>query len=531
MHIRQLIRFFLALLLSLLGVGCQKKSSSKPQRYLNVSFTSEVRSFDPRIGIDAPSVFSVKMLFEGLIRLDINGKLQPAIAQSYEVSPDGKTYTFYLRSCKWTNGEEITAHDFEYSWKKIIEPEGDYMGVHNFYPIKNVRSTLNKKCPIDEVGIKALNAKTLRVELENPTPYFLDVLATPSFSPVNARVDKEDPQWATKTGNAFVSNGPFHLEEHRLENEIFVKKNPLYWDAASVKLPGIKIAIINDVSTQLQLFEKGRLEWLGMPLSKVPLDAIDHLKKTQKVHFAPTLGVYWYFLNTESFPFNNRKIRRAFACAINREEIIDHILQGEETAAMGILPQFKTTFFPDNDPSYAIELFNKALKDIGITKEELPPLTINYSNALVHERVAEALQEQWQKVFGITIKLEKQEWKSHYSKLQKGDYQIGGMAWHSWLRDLIYMLQTFRYQDDGINMSRWQHKSYQALLKASEEELDNTKRLSYFRQAEALLMHEMPVIPIYFTTICYYKSDALKDYYLSDRYEVDFRCAYLVDPE
>jgi len=145
----------------------------------------------------------------------------------------------------------------------------------------------------------------------------------------------------------------------------------------------------------------------------------------------------------------------------------------------------------------------------------------------VHQRVAEALQEQWQKVFGITIKLEKQEWKFHYDKLQKGDYQIGGMAWRSWLRDPIYLLQTFRYKDDGINMSRWQHKSYQTLLQASERELNNNKRLNYFRQAEALLMHEMPVIPIYFTTICYSKSESLKNVYLSDLYEVDFRWAYL----
>jgi len=371
-----MIRFFLGALLPIFLIpGCQKKNEpiKNSQRYLNLSFTSDVRSFDPRIGIDGPSAFSVKILFEGLTRVDVNGVLQPAIAERYEVSEDGKTYTFFLRPCKWTNGEEITAYDFEYSWKKIIAPVGDVMGVHNFYPIKNVRKALNKKCSIDEVGIKVLNAKTLQIELENPTPYFLDILATPSFMPVSAKVDKADPHWASKTGDAFVCNGPFHLEEHRLENEILVKKNPSYWDASSIKLPGIKIAIINDVSTQLQLFEKGNLEWLGMPLSKVPLDAIEHLKKNEKVRFAPTLGIYWYFLNTESFPFNNRKIRRAFACAINREEIIDHILQGEETPAMEFSPSLKRPFSLIMIPLTPSNFSIKRLKTLESPKRNSPP--------------------------------------------------------------------------------------------------------------------------------------------------------------
>jgi len=239
-------------------LGCQNhKSTSIKSRYLNVSFQSEVRSLDPRIGIDYPSAFAIKMLFEGLMQVDMDGQIKPAIAKSYKVSPDGKTYTFSIRPSRWSNGEEITAFDFEYSWKKVIDPDGETLGVHNFYPIKNVRKILREKLPIDAAGIKALDAKTLVVELEHPTPYFVEITATPSYFPVNSRLDRKDPNWVNKGGEGFVSNGPFMLERHRLEDEIVVKKNPLYWDAKNVKLPGIKIAIIKDSSTQLQLFEKG----------------------------------------------------------------------------------------------------------------------------------------------------------------------------------------------------------------------------------------------------------------------------------
>lgn len=521
---------YIILTFILMGVsGCQKSGSSKG-RYLKISIQTEVCSLDPRLAVDAPSIFPQRMLFEGLMRTDLDGKIRPAIAQSFEVSEDLKTFIFHLRPTVWSNGDLLTAHDFEYAWKKILDPQTDTLGVHNFYSIKNARLVSLGELPLESAGIKALDDTTLKVELENPTPYFLEMVSFSSFFPVNARVDQENSKWANQEGDQFVCNGPFMLEKHRLDNEIILKKNPSYWDAASVKLPGISIAILKDPSTQLSLFEKGELDWLGQPLSKISLDAIETLKQENKIHFIKSLGVHWYSFNTESFPFQNKQMRRAFAYAINREIITRYVLQCNESPAFAILSYLmtgiKSFYFGDNNQKLAIQLFNEALSEMGITKEQLPEITINYSMGPINQRVAEAIQEQWSQIFDLKIMLEHQEWKVHFEKMKKGNFQIGGSGWQSWLRDPIYTMQAFRYKSDGINMTRWENLKFQELINAAEQEIDQVKRLDLFKQAEAIIMEEMPVIPIYFTTIAYAKNEKLKNVFISELNEIDFRWAY-----
>jgi oligopeptide transport system substrate-binding protein len=497
--------------------------------FLPLSFSTEVRSLDPSIGIDDQSQIAIKMLFDGLMSFNPQGELTCAIAERYEISEDQKRYTFFLRSCNWSNGKEVTADDFVYSWKKIIGGNVKGSAVHNFYPIKNARAVLEKKKELEEVGIYAPDKKTLVVELEHPTPYFLEAISTSSFFAVNAELDQENPQWVNQVGSAFVCNGPFVLVEHKQNNELVLKKNPLYWDSQVVKLPGIKIAFVKEPLTQLNMFEKKEIAWAGKPLFKLPLDAVPTLKKTGQVISVPALGVYWYFLNTEAFPFNNKKMRQAFAYAIDRKAITDHVLQEGETPALGVLPKSLNVnpnpYFADNNIELAKKLFNEALQELGLTKETLPSITISYNSSEYHQRTALVIQEQWNKVFGIQIRLEQEEWKVHFQKLLSGDFQIGGMGWHSWLKDPMYIMQTFRYRSDGINMSRWEHPTYRALLKSAEQESDIQKRKRMFFEAEKLLMEEMPIIPIYFIAFSYAKSPGLKDVYVSEVNGVDFKWA------
>jgi oligopeptide transport system substrate-binding protein len=514
-------------------VGCQKPKTAlfpspkkhHTNRFLQLSFNTDVRSLDPRIGVDIPSVFAVKMLFEGLMRIGPDGDVQPALAERYEVSADHKTYTFFLRPSMWTNGEEVTAYDFEYSWKKMLEPRSNSLGIQNFYLIKNVKEIVRGERSINSVGFRALDEKTLQIELIHPAPYFLNILASSSFFSVNAKVDNENPQWANQAGEAFVCNGPFRLYKHQIENEIRVEKNPYYWDAGSVLLPGISIAIIKDSITQRSLFEKNQLDWYGRPLNS------ECLRNKHIIEHVPTIGVYWYFVNVDAFPFQNKKMRQAFAYAINRQEITDHVLEGGESPAMallsGLIATQTTPFFKDNNRETAIQLFKEGLEELQINKEELPEITINYNSAPIHQKVAEAIQQQLKQVFQLNIKLEQHEWKAHYAKLQQGNYQLGGMGWISWLRDPIYFMQTFRDRSDGVNMSKWENARYQALLSAAEQEIDTKKRKLLFNKTEKLILEEMPVIPIYFTTIAYCKNPKLKNVYISELYEVDFRWAYL----
>lgn len=519
--------------LLLLAFSCGKSnvdlSDQQTKKFLPISFSAEVRSLDPGVGIDDQSQVTVKMLFDGLMAFNLSGELVPALAERYEISSDGKTYTFLLRNAKWSNGRPITAFDFEYSWKKVIAANVKGSAAYNYYPIKNVHAVIKGERSLEEVGIKALDAKTFRVELEHPTPYFLEAVASSSFFPVCAEIDKSNPNWMSAVGKAFVCSGPFTLAKHRHNDELILVKNLSYWDAEHVKLPGIKIAIIKDATTQLNMFEKGQLAWLGKPLTRLPPDAIPHLKKRKLLNFVPSMGVYWFFINTEAFPFNNKKIRKAFAYAINRRDITEHVLGSGEIPALGVLPKEidseHAPYFSDHDLECARKLFEEGLEELGITRTTLPPIVLSYNIHEYHQRTAQVIQQQWEAAFNIKIQLQQTEWKVHYQNLLTGNYQIGGMNWYSWLHDPIYIMQTFRARADGINMSRWEDARYRVLLDAADQEMNTARRSEIFHEAEMLLMEEMPVIPIYFTTSCFVKQKELKDVYVSELNQIDFKWA------
>ncbi len=527
--------FFLLLSLSSCFTSPSSVRKSTEKTCLNLSLSSNVRSLNPGIGIDGASAVVIKMLFEGLVYRDAEGHIQPALAREYTISQDRKTYTFYLKNSDWSNGLPVTAYDFEYAWKKVIgrHQESRSTAVHHFYIIKNVARYLREECSLDEVGVRAIDEKILEVELQNPVPYFLEAIATGSFFPICKVVDEKNPNWALESGEGFVCNGPFRLDLHKFDNELILEKNPRFWDARDVRLEEVKICIVKDSMTSLHLFEKGEIDWIGRPLGKLPLDALDQLKKEKKLTILPCLGIYWYLFNTEKFPFHNKNIRLAFAYALHRKEIAEYVLQAGEKPAMGILPEpfgFQTQpYFEDHNVEKARELLAKGLKELGISLEEFPEITLSFNEDETHRKVASTIREQLYKGLGITICLRPLEWGVHFSSLVHGDFALGGFAWHSWMRDPIYTFQSFLNKTDGINMSRWEHSGYQRLIARSEEEADPIARREILHQAEQVLMEELPILPIYFTTIAFAKSKRLAGEWISELCLVDFRYAYFLE--
>ena len=539
LSIMAVFKFFIPLFaLLLLTSGCQSKSAHSRKlnkqfldsKTLRISFNSDVSSLDPRIGVDYPSAHVTMMLFEGLMIAGLDGGIKPGIAKSYDLSSDHKTYTFYLRPTYWSNGDPVTAFDFEYAWKRVIDPYQNGLGKQNFYVIKNARQIVKGELPLSEVGIKALDESTLRIELEYPVPYFLELVATSSYLPVNASWDQALPNWSNKQNEDFVCNGPYRLVKHALESEIIVEKNPTYWNASEVRMEKIHISIINDLTTQLNLFEKKQLDWLGNPFSRIAFDASESLKKNNLLEFAETLGLYWLEINTESFPFNNKKLRQAFAYAIDRRKLTSYLLQSNESPATGVLPPGIATqsipFFKDGDKETALRLFNEALSEMGITRKDLPIITLCHSQMFDISSVMQEIQEQLNSTFSIHIQLEQQDFKTLLAKLQKGNYQIAALGWKSWIRDPIYILQTFRDKSDALNGTKWENPRYQQLLAAAEREIDPEKRQHYFNQAEQILIEEMPVIPLYYTTNSFCKNKRLKNVHMTNLDQVDFRWAY-----
>ena len=513
--------------------SCGKNGGEKKKSHVNVvtlAVTSEIRSLDPRISVYSPSVHLIRMLYEGLMRLGPNGEILPGMAESVTLSEDQKTYTFQLRKAYWSNGDLVTAYDFEHAWKKSVNPSSMKAGAFQFYVIKNVIPCIEKKVSVDEVGIWALDAHTLKVELDHPAPYFLSVCTFPSYSPIHKGFDLSDPDWANDRGPHFVTNGPFTLKEWKRGVEVCVKKNPNYWNQEPVKLDEIRIQLLPDAYNQYLLFQKGKLDWVGSPFSALPPDLLANAFKKGELEVTDACGFTWLTLNTEKEPFNNKNFRKAIAYAIDRKSLVTHIFQLGEKPAMGILngdiAVSDRPYFEDGNVERAKKHLSLALEEIGKTLQEIGPITLSQRDCPFVSRFTQAIQEQLRSNLGIQVEIERADWPIHLNRLSKGEYQIGEVGWVSWLKDPIYNLDVFRNQCPGINFSRWVHPIYQEILKKSDHEIDPKKRKEDLYQAEAFLMEEMPLIPICFNTLHFLRNKRLKGVYLSPLKEIDFRYAY-----
>lgn len=534
------VKKFLIFLIVPLLIGCGKKQSghdlesSSGGRCAQIPFYCSVRSLDPRVANDYPTSHVIRMLYEGLMRLGPDGEVVPGVAERYEVSEDQRTYTFYLRDSKWTNGDPVTAYDFEYAWKKSVSPQSAQTGAYTFYTILNAAACLEGTVDVDQVGVKALDEKTLVVDLEHPAPYFLYLTCCTTFAPVNKKVDLSVSDWVWNA-ESFVSNGPFSLQEWKKDDFLLLKKNPHYWDDQQVQLSGVNIQIVQDATTQFYLYEKGALDWLGEPFSPISLDIVTDHSLQDRLHYIESMGVSWFFMNTEQVPFTNKNFRKALSFSINRQELVDHVLQMQEKPATAILGSKlrlqEKPYFHDGDIEAAREHLEVALKELGMTKEELGPLVVRSRSRSLEIRIIQAIQEQWRKALGIQIEIEQSDWPVHFSTISKGDFQIGEMAWVSWIADPFYMLETFRKRHLSANMCRWEHPLYYQYLDKADFELDQVKRKELFRNAEALLMEEMPIIPLYFQNLTYLKNPKLHGVYVSPLKEIDLKYAYFSSEE
>ncbi|MBF5059661.1 peptide ABC transporter substrate-binding protein [Candidatus Neptunochlamydia vexilliferae] len=521
----------LSLLLLLIPIffACQKKEGRK-NKTVHISILAPVRSLDPRISTEKPSKHIMNMLYEGLMRLGPNGEVIPAIAKSVTISEDQTVYTFHLRDSIWSNGDPVTAYDFEYAWKKSVTPEYAQPGAFTFYTIKNVAACLEKRVGVEEVGVQALDEKTLKVELEHPAPYFLHLCTCTSYSPIHKEIDLKHPNWSNSVSEHLVTNGPFSLTGWKKSVELCLQKNPNYWDANGVQIEGVEIQVVEDATTQFLLFEKGKLDWIGQPFNNLPNDIIVNCYENNRLELSDSSEVFWFFLNTEKPLFNNKNFRKALAYAINRDEIASHIFQLGERPAMGILNGVlslqEAPYFEDGNVKLAKEHLEKALEEMEMTADEIPKIVLSQRSCIFTSRVNQAIQEQLRAVLGLKVEIDQVDWPLHFSRVSKGNYEFGEMPWHSWLKDPIYMLDTFRSKSVATNMSRWEHPHYQEILTLSDNEIDPEKRKEYLREAEAFLMEELPVIPLCFMKQHYLKNPKLQGVYVSPLKEIDFRYAF-----
>ncbi len=480
--------------------------SSETAKELNLVIPSEPPSLHPQLATDSTSSAILINVFEGLTRADADGQPQPAMAEKWDVSEDGLTYTFHLRDAKWTNGDPVVAGDFEYAWKWALNPENlsEYASV--FYPIKGAEAYNTGAGSVDEVGIKAEDEKTLVVTLANPTAYFLELTAFKTYSPINQKVVEGKDDWYAEAGENYVTNGPYTLDTWKHSDSIVLKKNEGYWDAANVAVNTVNIGMVENEATAVTMFKNGEIDYLGSPYQTVALDAIDGFKADGSLNIDDYAAIYWYKFNTTDKVTGNANIRKALTLAIDRQGLIDNVTKGEQKPALGMVPSAISGFeedrgyYKDNDVEGAKAALEAGMKELGIKDAKDIKINLSFNTSEAHASIAQYIQEGWSKNLGITVSLDNSEWQVYLEKLNVLDYQIGRMGWIADYNDPYTFLEMYDTAKNGNNDTGWENPKYKELLKQSVAEVDTAKRLELLKEAEAIAVSEFPVAPIYYYT-------------------------------
>lgn len=512
------MRYFLLSLL-IFFMGC-KSNTEKNKAIFRIGVNKDPTTIDPRRSFANDIGNIMLMLYDGLMRYDENHELSYSLAKHVEISDDKKEYIFTIRDAKWSDGSQITAYDFERSWKKILDKDFPSVYPHKFYMIENAEEAKNGKVSSDKIGIKALNDKTLYVKLNYPTPYFLKQLA---YS-IAFAVHKND-QYFENQPEKISFSGPFILEKWKRNDCMILRKNPYYWDKGSVKLRKIKINIIDNPNTLLNLFENEEIDFLGAIFSPIPFDAKQALNKKGTLQYSPSNGSIFLEFNSEKFPFTNKNIRIAFSLAMNREQIEKNVTYGHGKAAYTLVPSFYTIPSLGYEKT-AKEYLAEGLKELNINKEELN-VSYVFKDDEITEKIAQIFQQNWKENLGVIVNLEKQTWRNYIQNFTEKNYQLFQIRWTCDVTDPIFLLNIFRLKFGGSNQPRWQNKAFQALLDKSDKCFDENERIEILKKAEKLLLKECIIAPIIYDYSESLSNKRLKNIQHFESGYTDFRWAYL----
>ncbi|SHH60111.1 peptide ABC transporter substrate-binding protein [Virgibacillus chiguensis] len=469
------------------------------EKILQLNNGEEPTSFDPAIGFDNVSWNALNNLMEGLTRLDEDHTPQPAVAEEWDVSEDGTTYTFYLREdANWSNGDPVVAEDFIFAWERLLNPKtGSSAGFLGYF-IKGGEAFNSGEGSTDDLGITAVNEKTLEVELENPTGFFLHVLTNPAFFPVNHQVAADNSEWHAEA-ESFVGNGPFQLESWEHDNEMMFTKNDAYWDADSVNLDGVHWAMVNDTNTEYQMFERGELD-----SAEIPAELSDQLIDGDNVQVVDQGGLEFFRFNVTEEPFQNKNIRKAFALAVDQENITEYVVKNKVKPAYGyISPGFTNPSGEDFrdvngdlvsfDPEEAKQLLEKGMEEEGY--DELPTVTLSYNTSDLNKEVAEAIQGMFSENIGVDVELENTEWNVFLEDQKALNHQLSRSSFLYDYADPVNFLESF-ITGSYMNRTGWSNEQYDQLIANAKSEADEGKRWEYMYEAEKLLAEEVPLFPV-----------------------------------
>ncbi len=483
------------------------EEEGKKDGVLDINIASEPDSIDPALNTSVDGAIMISHLFESLIRWDDDGEgnavLKPGIAESWEVSDDGLTWTFKLRDAKWSDGKDITADDFVYSWNRLVDPA---TGADYEYMLDMVKGYDEKK-----LDISAPDPKTFVVNLNVKCPYFEEICAFPAVMPVRKDIIEANKTW-TNSPDTLVSNGAYKLEKWDHNSTLAMVKNPEYYDQDSVKAEKLAFHLQDDQNAIYASYRSGDLDFIN----SVPQEEIQKLLDTKELKIRPYVGTYFVCFNTEKEPFNDPKVRKAFSLAIDRNFIVNQVTgQGQEPATAyvpsGVYDakgaegdDFRTVggdYYSINDEDYEknIEEAKKLMEEAGYKDGEgFPQIDYLYNTDENHKAIAEALQNMWQENLGVQVSLQNQDWNVFLKERKEGNYNIARHGWIADYNDPMSFIDMW-LTGGGNNDAQYKNEEFDKFVKAAKATSDPDERMENMHKAEDILIGEDNVVaPLYF---------------------------------
>ncbi len=500
-QILQLISLCAYILLA--SANCHAADVLAPNQVLHRGNGSEPQSLDPHKSEGVPSANIQKDLYEGLVCESPSGELVPGVASSWSVDKKGMRYLFTLRKdAKWSNGDPVTADDFVYSWRRIVDPKTGSYYAQTLAPVLNAEDIIKGTKKVTSLGIRAIGKYQLEVKLKGPTPYFIGLLTHSSTYPVHkASVEKHGNRFA-RVGN-LIGNGAFVLKEWSIQSHILLERNPHYWDNKNTKLDKVYYYPIEDQSSELKRYRAGEIDIVeGIPISQMPW-----LRKNlkQDLRLTPYLGIYYFGYNVTQPPFkDNKKLRQALSMVIDRKVLTEKILRTGELPAYSWVPpnvanyqqvEYEWKAWP---MSRRIKYAKELIKQAGYGKGKPLSVEIRYNTSENHKKIAIVVASMWKKHLGVKTKLHNEEWKVFLANRKtKKHTQVFRSGWIADYNDAFSFAELL-HSNHGVNDSGYSNPEYDALLAQSAKEADIEKRRKLLQQAEKILLNDYPVIPIYY---------------------------------
>ena len=496
------------LTLVLLGIcaamtACGGGASPSGNSVLNRAVGQEPESVDPHLARTTQAHDVQRDLFEGLVRYSADGRLEPGVAERWEVSDDGLVYTFYLReAARWSNGEPVVAADFVASFRRLVDPETASFYAQTLDVIENTRAIVQGELPPADLSVAALEARVLQIRLERTTPYFLTLLAHPAAFPINPASLKEHGDQFARAGN-LVSNGAYRFKSWVLGSVLELERNEYYWNDVATSINTVRHHVAEEPSAELFRYRAGELD----VTSTIPSEAFADLRaeRPDEVKVAPALSVYYFGLNLNHDALgDSQELREALSLAIDRTTLVEKVVGRGEAPAYAFVPPGVANYqAPDVGYRRATQADRHArarqlYEAAGYGPENPLDIEVRYNTSDTHRRVAIAIQEMWKEVLGFEAVLINEEFRVLVANLRAMEItQIFRLSWNGDYNDATAFLSMFE-SDNASNMYGYASEEFDRLMADAARQIDSDRRRLYLEEAERVLLGDFTVIPLYY---------------------------------